>query len=144
ELRGDALKVVRTTAFNGKQPQPQWLLDTVAIKNYKSVRRSVQVLRWAAHRGDRNAYGKYFDGGSVKVTWRTRGKTSDETVAGTDLLAKLTILPQLGHNASCKALCCSTDGAELAPHLHIANVCFDGEPTDISSFAHVRTIELVQ
>jgi len=144
ELKGDALKVVRKTAFNGKQPQPQWLLDNIVIKNFKGVRRSVQVLRWAAYSGDQNAFGKYFDGEQVKVTWRTGDKTREETLAGTALVNKLANLAQVGHNATCKALCCTTDGAELAPYTHVAKVCFDGEPTDIDSFAHVRTIEIVE
>lgn len=144
ELRGDTLKIVKKTKFNGKQPQPSWLIDNIVIKNYKGPVRSVQVLRGAAYRSDPSAYGKYFDGEPVKVTWRTAGKTHEETTAGTDLLAKLAPLPLLGHNAVCKGLCCETGGAELAPYRHVTKLCFDSEPTDILAFPHVRTIEIVE
>ena len=105
----------------------------------------IKTLRWAAHRSDANAYGKYFDDGQVKVTWRTGDNTRDEDIAGTDLLAKFgSSFPHVGHNAKCTKLCCTTDSKELSPFTHVSKVCFDAEPKAIDVFPHVRTIEVVK
>jgi hypothetical protein len=147
QLVGQRLKVVRTTRFNGKQPQPQWLIDTIVIKNWKSLRRAVQVLRWAAYDDDNNAWSKYVDDEPVRVTWRDQGQTRDETMSGTALLTKLrSEFPLVGHNVTCKALCCTATGKELGPWTHITNVCFDAEPKpeEPLEFAHIRSIEIVK
>jgi hypothetical protein len=145
ELKANRFTVVKKAKFNGKQPTPTWLYDNVNVPFAKRIVHGIKVLRWAAHRRDANAYGKYFDAGKAKVTWRTGEKTRDEEVAGTDLFAKFgTDFPVVGHNAKCTKLCCTTDSKELAPFVHIAKVCFDADPKDINTFPHVRTIELVQ
>ena len=145
KLEKDTFKVVKKAKFNGKQPAPKWLYDNREIPFSKRVVHGIKVLRWAAHRIDANAYGKYWDNGSVKVTWRTGAQTRDEEIAGTDLFAKFANkFPLVGHNAKCTKLCCTTDSKELAPYLHITKVCFDAEPPEFSGFPHVRTIELAQ
>lgn len=142
ELKGGKFKVVKKARFNGKQPTPSWLYDNVNVPYSKRVVHGIKVLRWAAHRRDANAYGKYFDGGTVKVT--SNSKTED--VIGTDLFAKFGgNFPVLGHNAKCKGLCCTTGSKELAPFVHVAAVCFDADPKDdINTFPHVRAITIVQ
>lgn len=146
QLQKGTFKVVKKAKFNGKQPTPSWLYDNVDVPYAKRIVHGIKVLRWAAHRTDTNAYGKYFDGGTVKVTWRTGKDTRDEDIAGTELYSKLSgKFPLVGHNAKCTKLCCTTDSAELAAFVHIAKVCFDADPKDdINTFPHVRTIELVQ
>jgi len=145
ELKGGKFKVVKKAKFNGKQPTPSWLYDNVNVSFDRRIVHGIKVLRWGAHRKDSNAYGKYWDGEKVKVTWRTGDKTRDEEIVGTDLFNKFGgEFPQVGHNAKCTKLCCTTDSKELAPFVHIAKVCFDAEPKDINVFPHVRTIELVQ
>ena len=144
-LEKDRFKIVKKAKFHGKQPTPPWLYDNVTVPYSKRIVNGIKVLRWAAHRRDSNAYGKYFDGGQVKVTWRAGTQTRDEDTTGSALFAKFgTDFPLVGHNAKCTKLCCTTDSKELAPWLHIAKVCFDAEPKDIQTFPHVRSIELVQ
>jgi hypothetical protein len=138
-------KIVKKATFNGKQPTPPWLYDSDKVPYEKRIQTGIKVLRWAAHRRDANAYGKYFDGEKVKVTWRDAKGTRDEELSGTDLFAKFaSSFPLVGHNAKCTKLCCTTDSKELAPFVHVAKVCFDAEPKDILVFPHVRTIEIVQ
>jgi hypothetical protein len=145
QLKDNRFKVVKKAKFNGKQTTPAWLYDNVDVPFSKRVVHGIKVLRWAAHRGDANAYGKYFDGGEVKATWRTGTQSRDEDVTGTDLFKKLgPNFPVVGHNAKCTKLCCTTDSKELASLLHITKVCFDADPTDINTFPHIRSIELAQ
>ena len=87
----------------------------------------------------------------VKVTWRTvapdgTSTTRDETVDGLELLARLERdgLPLVGHAATCKKLCCTSDTKPLASWRRIENVCFDAEPSGILDFPHVRTIEIAE
>jgi len=145
QLKDNKFKVVKKAKFNGKQPAPKWLYDNREIPYEKRIVHGIKVLRWAAHRTDANAYGKYFDGGLVTVTWRTGAQTRDEEIMGTELFSKLdNKFPLVGHNAKCTKLCCTTDSKELAPFVRMTKVCFDAEPKDISTFPHVRTIEIVE
>lgn len=146
---GKALHVVRTTRFNGYQPQPAWLIDDVRIPDRERVRHAMQTLRWGAHTADDNAFAHFFDRHPVTVTWRSTapdGKRTArvETVDGMALLGELEHggLPLVGHRATCKALCCTSDTAPLARWRRIERVCFDGQPTDLLAFPHVRSIEI--
>lgn len=146
---GQRLKIARTTRFNGKQPQPGWLVDSVAIPDRQRARRAIQTLRWGGHRADRNAFSHFFDDQPVNVTWHTLAADGtpvrrDESLTGTELLGRLAAdgLPQVGHHATCKVLCCTADATPLIRWRRITRVCFDAEPRELLAFPHVRSIEI--
>ncbi|HUJ61825.1 MAG TPA: hypothetical protein VLX92_25145 [Kofleriaceae bacterium] len=148
---GTKFELVRRTRFNGFEPQPAWLVDSATIKDRERARRAMQTLRYGAYTADNNAFAHFFDGDLVHVTRTTIGRDGkphavDVTINGTELLAQLEAagLPLVGHDASCKALCCTADTRSIASWFHIERVCFDAEPSDFLSFPHVRTLELVE